>query len=57
MIDLILYILTKYSLGKSVAKNIVFISYAILKAKSLFMRESAVYLPIKAQKQSKYPSL
>lgn len=53
MLDLILHILTKNSLGRCVAKNIVSISYAILKAKSLFMRGIATYLPVEAQKQSK----
>lgn len=53
MLNLILNILTQYSLNKSVAKNIILIAYAILKAKSLFMRSIALYLPTNKQKQSK----
>jgi hypothetical protein len=53
MLYLIVNILLQYSLNKKAAQNITLIAYAILKAKSLFMRQIALYLPTDGLKQSK----
>ncbi|MGC9063087.1 MAG: hypothetical protein ACP5JL_00170 [bacterium] len=53
MLYLIANILLQYSLNKKAAQNITLIAYAILKAKSLFMRQIALYLPTDGLKQSK----
>jgi len=53
MLNLIVNILLQYSLNKKAAQNITLIAYAILKAKSLFMRQIALYLPTDGLKQSK----
>jgi len=53
MLNLIVSILLQYGLDKKAAENITLISLAILKAKSLFMRQIVLYLAVDDLKQSK----